>query len=141
VWGAVIFLTGNQKGCSGEEQPPAEAVLVWGAVICWIKKSGDNQKPHSGDRTVMRLLTRGVLNPPIYATTSALVAAVLNAATLLVRLGVDINDDAAFGIFSRFQIPDIDFCFALFSLCHLFFLTYLFFGLFIWVVSVTPKSI
>ena len=63
-----------------------------------------------------------VLNPPIYAVASSLGAAVLNAETLLVRLGVDVNNYATLDIFFRFQIPDFNLCFALFSLCH-FFLT------------------
>ena len=61
-----------------------------------------------------------VLNPPIYAVASSLGAAGLNAATLLVRLGADVNNYAALDIFFRFQIPDFDRCFALFSLCHFF---------------------
>jgi hypothetical protein len=64
----------------------------------------------------------------------------LNAVTLLVRLGADVNDYAALGIFFRFQVTDFDLCFGFFSLCHLFFLSYLF-GLFVVVLcSVTPKG-
>jgi hypothetical protein len=79
------------------------------------------------------------LNPPIYAV--ALGAAVLDTVTLLVRLAVDGNDYTALGIFFRLQIPNFDLCFAFFSLCHLVFPNYLFFGLFVCVVSLTPKSI
>ncbi len=52
----------------------------------------------------------------------ALNAVTLNAVTLLVRLGADVNNYAALDISFRFQIPDFNLCFALFSLCH-FFLT------------------
>ena len=61
-----------------------------------------------------------VLNPPIYAVASSLGAAGLNAATLLLRLGADVNNYAALDIFCRLQIPNFDRCFALFSLCHFF---------------------
>ena len=59
------------------------------------------------------------LNPPIYAV--ALGAAILNTVALLVRLAVDVNDYTALGIFFRLQIPNLDLCFAFFSLCHLVF--------------------
>ena len=53
----------------------------------------------------------------------------LNAVTLLVRLGADVNDYAALGIFFRFQVTDFDLCFGFFSLCH-----FIFSILFVWVV-------
>ena len=59
------------------------------------------------------------LNPPIYAV--ALGAAELDTVTLLVRLGVDVNDHTTFCLFFRFQIPNFDLCFAFFSLRHLVF--------------------
>jgi len=51
----------------------------------------------------------------------ALGAAELDTVTLLVRLGVDVNDHTTFGLFFRFQIPNFDLCFAFFSLRHLVF--------------------
>ena len=60
----------------------------------------------------------------------ALNAVTLNAVTLLVRLGADVNDYAALGIFFRFQVTDFDRCFGFFSLCHFYFPSYLF-GLFV----------
>jgi len=59
----------------------------------------------------------------------ALNAVTLNALTLLVRLGADVNDYAALGIFFRFQVTDFDLCFGFFSLCH-----FIFSILFVWVV-------
>jgi hypothetical protein len=59
----------------------------------------------------------------------ALNAVTLNAVTLLVRLGADVNDYAALGIFFRFQVTDFDLCFGFFSLCH-----FIFSILFVWVV-------
>ena len=59
----------------------------------------------------------------------ALNAVTLNAVTLLVRLGTDVNDYAALGIFFRFQVTDFDLCFGFFSLCH-----FIFSILFVWVV-------
>ena len=59
----------------------------------------------------------------------ALNAVTLNALTLLVRLGADVNDCAALGIFFRFQVTDFDLCFGFFSLCH-----FIFSILFVWVV-------
>ena len=69
------------------------------------------------------------LNPSIYAVPFSLGATGLNTVVLLVRLGVDVSDDATPGISFRFQITDFDFRFAFFSLCHFAFPDYLFFGL------------
>ena len=57
-------------------------------------------------------------------------AVTLNAVTLLVRLGADVNDYAALGIFFRFQVTDFDAFLYFFSLCHFIFPIYLF-GLFV----------
>ena len=59
----------------------------------------------------------------------ALSVVALNAVTLLVCLGADVNDYATLGVFFRFQIPDSNLCFAFFSLCH-----FIFSILFVWVV-------
>ena len=47
---------------------------------------------------------------------------------------------SSFGVFFRFQVLNFDFLFAFFSPCHLVFPNYLFFGLFVCVVSLTPKG-
>ena len=121
-------------GCSGEEQPPSIRVRV--ASYFFDQKIGVQQRPHCRDRTVMRFFA---LNKPIHVVAFSLDASALNAVILLVRLSIDVNSYATSGIFFRFQVTDFDFRFAFFSLCHFDFLT-IYFGFFVWVVSLTPKS-
>jgi hypothetical protein len=79
----------------------------------FIKKLDDELKPHAGSN-------RGVRRLSLDVDVDVMAARRRSVADRCVATAGPGDENSALGVFFRFQIPDFDFFFGFFSLCHFF---------------------